>query len=355
MAIKLITASGAPYQLGYEIGQAVKATVQSIAVHNEEFVEAEQKWLGTDYISQMIKCTEEAFPALVEELKGMADGMGIEYERAFVWNCRGDLRWPDDISPKLAFSLSEGCTTVMSPQSKNTSAFVAHNEDGSADFEGHCFWLSAKPEGAPAFESFLYPGMIAGHSMGANSAGIIQTINNIRVHDLKPGIPRHFICRAILAATSMSEALELLDRADRASGFHHNLGSAKEELLVSSEAPASGHIKRMLKQQATAHANHLIYPEFEAVEQSITHSSKVRQQRANEILEEQSHQIDDARTVLFDKKAGYEILRQPSDGGDDYGQTLATGIFKMTNDGIDIDVFYEFEDTKSFQRKLQLD
>ena len=61
MAIQHITASGTPYQFGLEIGKSVKETVQAIAIHNEEFTAAEQKWLGTDYIAQM--CPIEEIPA----------------------------------------------------------------------------------------------------------------------------------------------------------------------------------------------------------------------------------------------------------------------------------------------------
>lgn len=338
MTITLIKATGDAYSMGRMIGDAIANTVQRVSLHNEEFIAAEHIWTGSDYLKQMQDAALQIFPQFVRELEGMAEGMGVSYDKAFLWNCRGDLRWPDNISPSVAAGLSEGCTSVIMPANAGKAAVIAHNEDGSEDFKDACFWLSASPDDAPAFESFLYPGMIPGHSMGANAAGIVQTINNIRVHDLKPGLPRHFICRAILACRTMEEALELLKRSDRASGFHHNLGSALEGRLVSVEAPASACIVTEVADTASVHANHLISDELKDHEQEITHSSFVRQARAEILLAQGILAVQGPTGLLFDKVPDHEILRAPTDGGDDYGQTLATGIFKMTTSGISIEI-----------------
>ncbi len=239
MTLKVINASGDAYSVGRVIGDAIASTVQQITVHNEEFIAAETRWSGSHYLDQLMTAARQTFPRYVRELEGMADGMGVAFERAFLWNCRGDLRWPDDITPAVAAGLVEGCTSLIIPADDDRVATIAHNEDGSADYANHCYWVSARPDDAPGFESFLYPGMMPGHSMGANRAGIVQTINNIRVHDLQQGIPRHFVCRAILDCETLDDALDLLKRDDRAGGFHHNLGSAREGRLVSVEDPDS--------------------------------------------------------------------------------------------------------------------
>jgi hypothetical protein len=81
--------------------------------------------------------------------------------------------------------------------------------------------------------------MLPGHTFSVNSDGLVQTINNIRVDDLQPGIPRHFICRVILDFNTFEEALVHIQRRDRASGFHHSLGDNSGNNLLSVEAPSS--------------------------------------------------------------------------------------------------------------------
>ncbi|GLQ05887.1 C45 family autoproteolytic acyltransferase/hydolase [Sneathiella chinensis] len=355
MPLHIINASGAPYDMGRAIGEAIADTVHRVTIHNEEFVETENRWTGSDYVRQMMDMTARIFPDLTRELEGMADGMGIAYERAFLWNCRGDLRWPEDISPAVAFGLTEGCTSLILPATPDQPATIAHNEDGSADYDGNCFWLVAKPDTGPAFESFLYPGMIPGHSMGANAAGLVQTINNVRVHDLKPGLPRHFICRAILSARTLDEALNLLKRPDRASGFHHNLGSAAENRLASVEAPASTCHIETITGSPSAHANHLIRPNLRDIPQTITHSSNVRQDRADQLLREADLSATTASDILFDNLPGHEILRRPKDGGDDYGQTLGTGIFELSPEEVRISVHLGPDHQNAYTSRLILE
>jgi len=346
MALTVITASGDAYGVGRMIGEAIAGSVQQVTVHNEELIETEQRWSGSPYLDQLIAAARRTFPQYVRELEGMADGMGIAFDRAFLWNCRGDLRWPDDISPAVAAGLGEGCTSLIIPALGDQPAVIAHNEDGSADYHGQCYWVSAKPDDGPGFESYLYPGMMPGHTLGANGAGIVQTINNIRVHDLKPGIPRHFICRAVLDAQNMDEALGLLKRPDRAGGFHHNLGSATEGRLASVEAPASGCTVRKITDRPSAHANHLITPELKDLPQAITRSSDVRQQRADELLDQNALEGGGPLRILFEAQPGHEILRSPADGNDDYGKTLATGVFALTPDGVSITV-HDGPDTRN--------
>ncbi len=336
--LKVITASGDAYSIGRMIGVAVAGTVWQVTMRNEQMVAAERRWAGSDYLDQMMAAARRAFPEYVRELEGMADGMGVAYERAFLWNCRGDLRWPDDVSPAVAAGLSEGCTSLMVPPEGRQCAVIAHNEDGTADYHGACFWVSARPDDGPGFESFLYPGMMPGHSMAANRAGIVQTINNISVHDLKPGVPRHFICRAVLDCATMDEALDLLKRTDRASGFHHNLGSALEGRLVSVEAPASGYEIKEITGAPPSPANHLLLPGQKDKPQTISQSSKVRQHRADKLLEQGALRGGGPARILFDQRPGHEILRSPADGGDDYGQTLATGIFELSAESIAVTI-----------------
>lgn len=100
--------------------------------------------------------------------------------------------------------------------------------------------------------------MLPGHTFGLNEAGIVQTINNVSPHDLQPVVPRQIICRAILEPRGLDEAVAILKRKYRASGFHHNLGEAKTRRLVSVEAPASGSAVREAA-SPLAHAKHLFF------------------------------------------------------------------------------------------------
>jgi hypothetical protein len=325
--IRRIQASGDPFSIGLALGQAAAEDIHDRVFTTEEFQSLSSHWRGSAYLQQLEDAARSAYPRFIQEIEGIAAGAELDFETLFVWNCRGDLRLPDDVSPETLLAAASGCTTVMVPADNDTPAVIAHNEDGAPEFLGHCFWVSVIPDDGPAFDSFMYPGMLPGHTLGVNNAGLVQTINNVRVHDLKPGIPRHIITRAVLGANSMDAALEILQRDDRASGFHHNLGQAGNQRIVSVEAPATGCQVREITAQA-AHANHLIDEAFKNIPQSITGSSEDRQASADKMIAAG----EGPETILFDRETP---VYRANDAGDDYAQTLSTGIFRLHRDRVE--------------------
>ncbi len=242
-----------------------------------------------------------------------------------MWNCRGDLR---DLDPALD---DGGCTTVLLP---GDPAVIGHNEDGGETLAGLCFLCDVEPEAGPGFTAFCYPGMLPGHAFGVNRLGLVQTINNIRPHDLAVGVPRHVISRAVLDCRDLDEAVALLRRTDRAAGFHHALGQAGDKRLLSVEAPASGcAVVEALRPMA--HANHLISEAYDGLAQDCQPSSHARQARADALIAAGALAAGDPHAILFDRgNAALPILRNGNEDGND-GYTLATVVFKITSRAVD--------------------
>ena len=321
--ITQISTAGDGYAIGRTLGARQGEAIRQRVFATEEFQALARNWKGSERLGQLAAAARAEFPRYLREIEGIADGAGLDFETVFLWNCRGDLRIPPDGAE------AEGCTSVLRAPAGDGAALIAHNEDGAAELLGHCYWVSVTPDDGPAFESFMYPGMLPGHTFGANAAGLVQTINNIRVHDLQPGVPRQIITRAVLGCRDLDAALGLLRRTDRASGFHHCLGQAGARRVVSVEAPASGCRVREIDGVAV-HANHLIHPDFAGTDQEITLSSERRQRRGEEMIA--ADPATEAETVLFD---GWAPTYRTDDGGDDYAQPLATGVFRLHADRVD--------------------
>ena len=306
-----IIASGTPYDLGQALGRKGAKAIADASFATPQFRALEQ-WLGSDRLKGLEATARRHFPEHVREIEGIADGADQPFEKVFLWNCRGDLR-------DLVRSDEDACTSLMLPAEIGRPAILAHNEDGDAALAGQGFLAHFEPDEGPVFAAYCYPGMLPGHAFGWNAAGIVQTINNIRPHDLTIGVPRHVITRAVLSASTMDAVLDLLKRTDRASGFHHNLADGSGR-MVSVEAPASGYAAIEVA-APHAHANHLIRPDLAGIAQTISDSSRERQKRAEEMLAAGER---DPLTILFDRtKADNPILcRAESEASDSY--TLAT-------------------------------
>jgi len=347
---------GDAYAVGRGLGEAVRPHMAAVTGASEEFRALDTRWRGSELVRTLLEAARAVFPDYIRELEGMADGADVDFDTLFLWNCRGDLRYPaEKVSPRVEAALAEGCTTVMLPAGHDPTApddaLIAHNEDGSEELDGHCFWVRVEREDGIPFSSFLYPGMLPGHTLAVNDAGLVQTINNIRAEDLKPGIPRHFISRAILDCGDTKSALSVLSRADRASGFHHALGAAAEGRVVSVEAPASGCRANEIA-HPVAHANHLVAPELAHVEQQVTRSSAFRQQAASEM----TATGETPEAILFHKgeTATTSIHRRPSPEEDDYGFTLATAVFQLSPTGIDWRLHKDAEDRDVYRGRVGL-
>ena len=321
---------GDAYQLGRGLGEAAASAIHEIIPRLTRFQALEKEWAGSDRLKALLGAARGAFPEYVREIEGIADGARVGFETMFLWNCRGDFPGGGDQEhPEDA-----GCTTVMMPARDDEPAIIAHNEDDQAELDGHCFLVRARPMEGIGFTSFYSPGLLPGHTFGINNAGLVQTINHVRPHDQTVGIPRHIITRAVLGSADLDTALAILDRGDRASGFHHNLGQAGDDRLLSVEAPATRCVVHSVD-AATAHANHLIFPECADIHQETTESSDRRQRRATVLISEGALDGRDATTVLGDAEDPELPICRKRRGGVDTGYTLASAVFRIANDRVD--------------------
>jgi hypothetical protein len=330
--LETLHVSGTPEEIGFAIGQKDAVSIHQQILQLFEFKAAQQVYSGSNYLKGLDAAARKVFPEYVLELEGMAKGAQVDYETLLIWNCRGDLPLLEDSIPESPENVPEGCTTILYPADNGNNAIIAHNEDGPPELNGHCSWLTVHPVEGQEFSAFHYPGMLPGHTFSINAHGLVQTINNIRTDDLQSGVPRHFICRAILDCKTMQEALMLLKRRDRAGGFHHSLGQPSGPSLLSVEAPPSGCVVNKID-SPTTHANHLLDEEFYGVSQTVTASSEFRQQMSEKLLSESTSA--DAKSILFHHRSkGLSIYRRPNDGVDDYAFTLATAVFEISAESV---------------------
>lgn len=276
----------------------------------------------------MRSLVQSAYPLIWQELEGLAEGLDAPFDEVFAWNCRGDL----------VRSTSDGCTTVAGSTAEG-ERIIAHNEDGFPQLRNDCAIVSITPDDGLAFTSFAYPGSICGHTFAVNEKGVVNTVNNIRALHRPDGMPRQILARAALNAASLDEAVTILTSSPRAGAFHHTLGQMGDSRLFSVEATGTGCSVTPLR-DVFAHANHLIHPQLDAVEQVITDSSRSRQQRLNAWLDTQPHLDGTAALgILSDQHDPALPIYRLSPQDPDEENTLATAIFTLSTSDIKWQIF----------------
>ncbi len=333
--LQLVEAKGDPYQIGLALGRAAGRALREEVPRIGRFRALKSNADVLRALGELERVARDRFPDIMQEMDGIAAGSGMDFSDVWLWNCRGDFAGGgDQIGDPLA-----GCTTVLLPGNGERAAIIGHNEDDQAELDGSCFLVRVIPDDGPGFLSFYSPGLLPGHTFAVNDAGLVQTINHIRPYDQRPGVPRHVVARAVLSQRSLNGAVALLQREDRASGFHHNLGMCGERMLLSVEAPASGCAVEEASERPRAHTNHLIYDQFTDIEQELAESSRDRLQRAQALISEGALAQGDPLVILQDQVGEGMPIYRKGQNPEDSGYTLATVVFEIGVAGVDWRVY----------------
>ncbi|PQV54953.1 C45 family peptidase [Paraburkholderia sp. BL21I4N1] len=328
---KIVQVGGEPFEIGRQLGELARPVFADYMEQSRAWRDV-RRWRGNAFVQKLRDAAQAHCPALLDELDGMAAGLGWAAEDVFLWNCRGEL----------IHNAPDGCTTLAAVTER--TRFIAHNEDGDPFLRDRCLLVDVRPTSKPGFVTFYYPGSLPGHTFAVNRAGVVQAINNLRIREPAVGVPRMILARAVLDKGSLDDALALLHDAPRASGFHHTLGCAGDvdQRLFSVEASA----RRCSVQPVTnlaGHANHLIHPGCEAEAQIVTNSSRDRQRRVEALLPASSQPMQAAALldVLHDRApSGLPIYRDdPLDPDDE--NTLATALFEIGDGGVWMKVYQQ--------------
>lgn len=189
---------------------------------------------------------ESSFPDYVEEMKGLADGAGLDLESIIALNVRTEI----------AFGmLSDGCTALAWKTSD--ASFLAQNWDWRFEQGPNLISLWIEQAGKPRIHMITEGGIIG--KIGLNSAGVGVTLNAIQA----PGVsynklPCHLALRTVLNSTSKEEAANTLRRVGVASACHLTIADGSTG-GIGFECTAHDIVELPLDQDGiTTHSNHLV-------------------------------------------------------------------------------------------------
>lgn len=312
-----VEARGTPREVGRALGQAGRDAMHGVLLA-ADYWKAVTDPAHSHRVGAMAARVRRRFPAIWEELTGLADGLDLPLDQVVAWNCRGDI----------LSNVPDGCTTVQLP---GETPVIAHNEDGLPGFRGHCFMAEITPDTGPGFVSFCYPGSLPGHTFAVTTSGLVQAVNNLRLRNMQSGLPRMVIGRAVLTHETLDDALGLLHGEKGAGGFHLTLARAGEARLASVEFGAGACSVRMLERPAV-HANHALHMGAGAVGQTVTRSSADRQARGSALVGGASR---DPLGVLRDTGGGGLPIHRTAPDDPDCENTLATALFRVGKSAVD--------------------
>jgi isopenicillin-N N-acyltransferase like protein len=323
--IPLLRARGSYRAVGQQIGEAC-----ADALHRAADLEGAGVPRHGHTVDQLLQdaercraATQQAFPWLLEELDGAAEGAGVDPRLLFAASV--EELWED--RPSEPGRTGGRCTDVLvAPEATGTGQLlVAHNNDLSASSESDVIAIERDVPGDVLIFSI---GIGPWISVGWNSAGLSLTGNEVSPTDERCGIPRLLLVRAQLRARTLAEAVEVTLHPMRASAYNTVLADARGG-AVNVEASATDHeCWGPDGRGAIVHTNHYVsgrMARYEADRPYAVRSAR-RLDRARQLLAELGSMPADERalmTILSDHENGQDaICRHPADGDEDGTKTV---------------------------------
>ena len=223
-----IRVGGTHREIGRQIGECCAIQVRR-SVENAHLLLAnayedlQLTWDGAQIQARKyLPFAQERYPQYVEEMIGIAEGAGVSFDDVSVLNAMEAVTMD-------ALHLSK-CTTMAVNERRTADGhvLVAHNEDWLPEDEADVYVVHVTPDDEPPFIAMNYGGLLP--NVGINAEGIAQCCDTVYPTDIRIGIPRVVVSRAVLAARTLGDAIRFTVSPHRAAGYNHVIVHESGEL-----------------------------------------------------------------------------------------------------------------------------
>jgi len=282
--MKPFVVEGNHYDCGKQIGIHFKNQIQKAISENG---------IVPKSANQYLKATANAYPEIIEELKGVADEAGVNL-----------LQIHSFVTEELTTDVdneTKACTDIIltSPLTDGR-VLIGHNNDLPTSYKDLIFPIIWKFNDGTSMFTVGPLGFYI--SCGINNKGIVLTGNQVYPNDNKIGVPRSIIARAILMAKDFNQAVSIATDIRRASSYNNIISTQNNILDIegsatteSSYSPQNGFL---------IHSNHYCDPNMLKFEGKPNHISSIeRLSHAQKLIASNKNQIlthQDLITMLKD-------------------------------------------------------
>jgi sugar phosphate isomerase/epimerase len=254
--LRVIELSGTPYARGRTHGQSLKSEIQELVKRWKADIEKTHSVPAATYIKKLLEASdfkpaiERWTPELLDEVRGIADGAGIDFETMYAfqlidetWVMSADLGLPK-------------CTTIGAQRRGDSPAVVSQTLDIPEFYHGFQTVLRIKGSAEePEALVFTIPGVVAANGLNDRSVAVCVNAVTQLAYSTK-GLPVDFVIRGILRQKSYQDAVRFLKEIQPAAPQNYVIGGPEE--VASFERSASRMVEFIPFEGAefTYHTNH---------------------------------------------------------------------------------------------------
>ena len=256
---RTIDVAGSPREIGRAHGEEARGLIERGIDAWLAVIGRQTRMAGADYVASFLEHTDfmkaiEFFaPALLDEVRGIAEGSGRPFETVLAYQMM-DEEWAYRASLMRTRRTAEACSAAGVLRGDGT-AVIGQNMDLPSHYDGTQVLLRERPSGGTAVMTFTPAGMIG--TTGMNEHGVGVCVNAlVELRHRTTGLPVAFVLRSALAQRTARDAASLLKTVPHATGQNYLVGDPHrvEDYECSPgqavEVPAAG--------SQLFHTNHLL-------------------------------------------------------------------------------------------------
>jgi isopenicillin-N N-acyltransferase like protein len=222
--LRIVELEGTPYQMGMIHGRALRPEILELVKRWKADLARTYKVPAEDFVRRLMKNTDFVpsinrwTPGLLDEVRGIADGAGVDFETMFVFQLIDEI-WVMGEDRGLA-----KCTSIAAGKRDGRPAFVSQTLDLPPFYHGFqtVLRIRDKKENLETLV-FTIPGVISANGM--NSRSVAVCVNAVTQLAYSPkGLPVAFVIRGILRKKTYEEALKFLNDIQPAAPQNYVLG-----------------------------------------------------------------------------------------------------------------------------------
>ncbi|KAK7745772.1 hypothetical protein SLS53_002489 [Cytospora paraplurivora] len=334
-----IRCSGTPREIGYTHGSAAKAQVEgSITFYANLFQErCSMDWAAVrSEASRYVQPLEQISPRYLEEIRGLADGAGVDFLDILALNVRTEITFglfadPEDVDSQATDDIpSDGCTALGFVD--DSESWIAQTWDWQPAQGPNLIVCHISQYGTevPDISMVTEAGIIG--KIGFNSAGVGTCLNAIRARGVdRTKLPVHFALRTVLESSSRKEAIGKLVALGVAGSGHILVGDGSGASGL--ECTVLGIKEIVMENKRVYHTNHLILHHPQVEELPMWTDSTARLARIQELANvaiKASGQNLETVIDMFKDEQGYPSSINRKKEGESGSQTLFTIIMNLS-------------------------
>jgi len=242
--MRILELRGTARERGRIHGESLKKEIQDML----EFSRAAAREAGMgpeDYVRQIVEKTgflaaaDRWTPALVEEVRGIGEGAGVDFNTIFSWNLLDESDWfvNERRWQNPSVTSKSGCSVFGVFKEVGQPALLAQNADMGPAFDGYQTLLRIHHEDSDLEELVLTcPGCIGIWGLNNRSVGVCLNALTSQLQRSPTGLGTLFVARGILSHSRLEEAVKFVQNVKHASGEAYTIGGPDEVVCLEASA-----------------------------------------------------------------------------------------------------------------------